>query len=979
MVSRWAFAAELHAAGGVYTVALAGLGGAASPGSLVTAAVNRALERLTGVGAVPAVPAAELAHVLACSDFIAAALLADPALVAAPTRSEEAPFAVAAALTDEPAFMAELRRVRRRELARIAWRDLTGATDPHHTLAALSRLADAAIRTADAFAEQALRARYGLPCDEQGRPQPLVVVAMGKLGGGELNFSSDIDLIFLFAEGGETNGPRPVDNVEYFLRRGQKLIQLLDAATVDGFVYRVDMRLRPFGDSGPLVASFAALEDYLQQHGRDWERYAWVKARAVTGSEAYESLFRDVIRPFVFRRYLDFGVFASLREMKSMISREVARRDLSDDVKLGRGGIREIEFIVQALQLVRGGSDARLRPQSLLTVLPRLSGQKLLPEEAVRELGEAYNFLRRVENRLQMYADEQTHRLPTDPERRARIEVACGFADWQALVDAYTLRRNVVERHFATLVLAGADGVSPAAADFDSAFSGATAPEALTDALRALGLGETAPAAALLVELRGGGYYRRLDEPGRRRLHALLPRLLSAAALHAQPDTTLRRALSVVEAIGSRTAYLALLNENPLALARLTDICALGAFLPGQVAAFPLLLDELIDPRLFDQPPTRAQFAEEIELRLADEAIDTEVEHSVEALRQVQRAAIFRVALFDLTGRLPLMRVSDRLTDIAELILERAMAHAWAVMIAQYGAPFCGTPGALRPCGVAAVGYGKLGGHELGYASDLDLVFLHDSAGEVQETQGPKVIDNAVFFLRFGQKIVHFLTTHTTAGRLYEVDMRLRPSGKGGLLMTNIDAFVDYQRAEAWTWEHQALLHSRAVAGTPLIRAAFERARIDLLCHHVRRDSLREDVRQMREWMRRELSRAGADEFDLKQDPGGVADIEFLAQYFVLRWAGEYPPLVTFADTIRALESVGSAALVDHRVIDGLVEGYRTYRRLTHRLSLEERRLVVPAQGHAARRAWITAVWDAVMVRGEELRPGSTPVSPAPV
>ena len=307
------------------------------------------------------------------------------------------------------------------------------------------------------------------------------------------------------------------------------------------------------------------------------------------------------------------------------------------------------------------------------------------------------------------------------------------------------------------------------------------------------------------------------------------------------------------------------------------------------------------------------------------------------------------------------------------------MAHAWAETTRLYGEPRCGTPGATRSCAVAAVGYGKLGGQELGYGSDLDLVFLHDSAGEIQETSGPKVLDNAVFFLRFGQKIVHFLTAHTAAGRLYEVDMRLRPSGKGGLLMTNIDAFVDYQRTEAWTWEHQALLHSRAVAGAPAMRAAFEAARIDLLCRHVRRATLREDVRQMRERMRRELSRAATGEFDLKQDPGGVADIEFLAQYFVLRWAGEHPPLVTFADTIRALESVGSAALVDHGVIDGLVDAYRTYRRLTHRLSLEQGASVVPAAPHAALRAWITLVWDAVMVRGEDLPPGAALTAPPPL
>ncbi|HXQ64844.1 MAG TPA: bifunctional [glutamate--ammonia ligase]-adenylyl-L-tyrosine phosphorylase/[glutamate--ammonia-ligase] adenylyltransferase, partial [Steroidobacteraceae bacterium] len=838
-------------------------------------------------------------------------------------------------------------------------------------------LADDAIRTACRVAARLLSARYGTPRNAAGDAQQLVVVGMGKLGGMELNFSSDVDLVFLYPEGGETDGARAVDNFEYFTRLGQKLIQLLDAVTVDGFVYRVDMRLRPFGDSGPLVASFAALEGYLQEHGRDWERYAWIKARAVTGVEAYATLFRDVVRPFVFRRYLDFGVFESLREMKALIAREVERKELDDNIKLGRGGIREIEFIVQALQLVRGGSDARLQSASLLTVLPRLAGQKLLPEEAVRELQAAYAYLRRLENCLQMYRDEQTHRLPADEQQRACLVTAMRRHDWRELTTELESQRDSVARHFANLVLAGEGAAPPTAGGFESAFSAAAAPADLAAALRSLGLVAPEGVAAALIELKGSGYYRRLDAHGQRRLHALLPRLVAAAAGHAQPLATVRRALSVVEAIGPRTAYLALLNENPLALARLTEICALGTFLPAQVAAFPLLLDELVDQRLFDEPPGRAQFAEELELRTEGGMEDEE--RSIETLRQFQRAAVFRVALFDLTGRLPLMQVSDRLTDIAELILERAMAHAWREMITLYGEPVCGRGDSRRVCGVAAVGYGKFGGHELGYGSDLDLVFLHDSAGEIQETSGPKVIDNAVFFLRLGQKIVHLLTVHTAAGRLYEVDMRLRPSGKGGMLVTQVSAFVDYQRSEAWTWEHQALLHSRAVAGTPAIRTAFEAARVDLLCRSVRRDSLREDVRNMRDRMRRELSRAQAGEFDIKQDPGGVADIEFLAQFWVLRWAAQHPPLVTFADTIRQLESVGSAALVDHRLIDALVDAYRGYRSVIHRLSLEQARAVVPAAPHAASRATVTAVWDAVMVQGAELPPGCPESPRAPV
>ncbi len=944
---------------------------------ILLSATEHVLARLREANAVPAVAPADLERVLAASEFVAGALLADPALVAAPAELDPAPFHGADTLDDEVLYVAELRRARRRALARIAWRDLVGVADTAATLAALSALADAAITSAHAFADRQLGARYGTPRDANGRAQQLIVVGMGKLGGGELNFSSDIDLIFLYPEGGETDGRRPVDNFEYFTRFGQKFIQLLGATTAEGFVYRIDMRLRPFGDSGPLVTSFAALEGYLQEHGRDWERYAWIKARAITATADYETLFNDVVRPFVFRRYLDFGVIESLREMKAMISREVERRELNDNVKLGRGGIREIEFIVQALQLVRGGSDARLRPASLLTVLPRLSGQKLLPESAVRELGAAYEFLRRIENRLQMYRDEQTHQLPDEGPRRASLVAAMRAPDWSSLKAEVDAWRDLVAAHFEALMLAGGATAPPAAGDFDSAFTSLVAPAELGGALKSLGIGAPDDIAAQLLELKGSGYYRRLDEPGMRRLHALLPRLIAQAARQPDPTETVRRALRVVEAIGARTAYLALLNENALALGRLVEICALGTFLPAQVAAFPLLLDELVDQRLFDDPPSRAQLTEELELRRAAGADDEE--RGIEALRQFQRAAVFRVALFDLTGRLPLMQVSDRLTDVAELILEWAMAHAWRSVTALYGEPGCGVGAGRRGCGVAAVGYGKLGGHELGYGSDLDIVFLHDSAGEGQETSGPKVIDNAVFFLRLGQKIVHLLSVHTAAGRLYEVDMRLRPSGKGGMLVTQIDAFIDYQKSEAWTWEHQALLHSRVVAGTPSIRAAFEVARVELLCNRVRRRSLREDVRSMRDRMRKELSRAAPGEFDLKQDPGGVADIEFLAQYWVLRSSDRYPALVTFADTIRQLESVGSAALVDHAVIDRLTDTYRGYRKLIHRLSLEQGRPVVPAEPHEAARAAVTAIWDAVMVRGEELLPGGAVIAAAPL
>jgi glutamate-ammonia-ligase adenylyltransferase len=930
----------------------------------------------------PPPAAADLERIFACSEFVAEAAIREPALLAELSASgglghgrapgEIAGLALALADDDDEApFMDALRKLRRRELVRIAWRDLTGAAPVEEILRELSDLADAAIRTALAFATRSLGPRYGGPRSQAGEPQELVVLAMGKLGGRELNFSSDIDLIFLYPEGGETDGRRPVSNEEYFTRLGQALIRLLDSRTAEGFVFRVDMRLRPLGEPGPLVVSFAAFEEYLQKHGRDWERYAWVKARAVTGEAAYRGLYDDVVRPFVYRRYLDFGVYESLREMKALIAREVARRELEDDIKLGPGGIREIEFIVQAQQLIRGGSEPALQSSSLLAVLPRLAGAKLLQDAAVAELADSYRFLRRVENRLQMVADLQTHRVPEDALGRERLACGMNAGSWDEFTGTLAAKRRAVTVHFDGVVL-GPGGRGKPTVALDSLW----APEAdlarLTEEIGALGMEDAADAARMLLELRQSTYFRRLDEYGRRRLATLLPRMLAeiaktAGGRRADARTVLARLLRIVEAIGGRTAYLALLNENAPALGRLARICGMGDYLARQVAAHPLLLDELLDERVFEELPDREQFERELAVRLGHAGGDEE--RQVDALRHFRRAAMFRVAMLDLTGRLPLMQVSDRLTDVAELILEQALALAWQRTAAAYGEPRCTEGGAERPARVAIAGYGKLGGMELGYGSDLDLVFLHDSAGESQQTTGAKPVDNEVFFLRLAQRLVHLLTVHTPAGRLYEVDVRLRPSGKGGLAFTQIGAFAEYQMKQAWTWEHQALLHSRWVAGDAGLGARFERIRREALMQAVRRDTLLEDIREMRERMRAEHARAPDGRFDLKHDRGGIADIEFLAQYWVLRSVHEYPPLAEFADTIRHLESVGSAALVDHRVIDLLVDAYRRYREAAHHLSLEQRPALVEGDEFAALRTRVAAVWECVMVAGGEPQP----------
>ncbi len=846
-------------------------------------------------------------------------------------------------------------------MVRIAWRDLAGWAHLEETLADLTAFADAAIRCACEFARRQLVARYGEPCSAEGVVQPLVVVGMGKLGGGELNFSSDVDLVLLFPEHGETNGERPIANEEFFARLGQGLARLLETPTPDGFVLRVDLRLRPFGDSGPIVSSFASFEDYLPRHGRDWERYAYVKARAVTAPDRYEEINASAVRPFVYRRYLDFGVFESLRDMKALIAREVERRELADHVKLGPGGIREIEFIVQAFQLIRGGRDKRLQTPSLMKALAVLSETRLLPVNVVEDLRAAYVYLRRLENRLQMLADAQVHRLPEDPVSRERIAAAMGACDWPALLRELDQHRGKVSSHFRLLVFSGSETDRNTFIDLGRFWDSQAETAALVDSLSRAGFSEAEEASRILLELRSSSLVRKLDEPGRKRLQSLLPALLADVAASGAQLVVLRRVLRIIEAIGQRSAYFALLQESSAARARLVELCGHGEFLAQQIASYPLLLDELIDERLLSNIAGRAELARDLALRM-QLVQDDDPEHQVEALRHFQRAAVFRVGVADLTGRLPLMQVSDRLTDIAELIVERVMQLSWQQITAQYGVPMCGDPADRRPVRIAAAGYGKLGGMELGYSSDLDLVFLHDSYGERQETEGPRPIDNQVFFVRLAQRIVHLLTMHSAAGRLYEVDVRLRPSGKGGLLVTNIQAFAEYQRMEAWTWEHQALLHARSVAGSPELREEFEKIRMDVLSNHVRRDTLRAEVRNMRERMRKELSRAREGQFDLKQDAGGVADIEFLAQYWALRWAHDYPPVALFSDTIRQLESVASADLVPQVSVDLLIAAYQAYRARTHHLSLMNEAPIVPESEFTAERAAVTQIWNRAMV-----------------
>ncbi len=929
---------------------------------------RRAADRLAEVPIeLPAELVPGAARVAAISDFVVSVLARYPdALIA--RLADESPLDagdLAAQLgptgAGEADVMAALRRVRHVEMARLAWRDLTGRSTLDESLEDLSTLADVLIRVSLEHAAAVLEPRFGRPVDAEGRAAPLLVLAMGKLGGRELNFSSDVDLVFLHPDGARLDG-RGDDVQEYYRRLAQLLIRALDHPTDDGIALRVDTRLRPFGQSGPLVVGLAAFEAYLVQHARDWERYAYVKARLLTGKEHRRAVFDEILTPYVYRRYLDYGVFDALRQMKRLIEQEVARKEMADHVKLGPGGIREIEFIVQAFQLVRGGRDPRLRTTSLKRALGALAGERELGAAAVRRLAAAYDYLRTVENRLQAMDDRQTHTLPSDPEGRAALAYALGEPNFDAFAHRLGEHRRAVEAEFERIAWdrsgAGdprADGAADAAAQ---AWEAGDIAAVLADTPLAGhgGIEEQ------LGALRRGNLYRRMDEQSRQRLAAVVIRTLRPLAATADPSETLKRVLAVYQSVCRRSAYLALLNENAAALERLVSLASRSAMLARRIAEHPLLLDELLDARILEQPPTRAELAAMLEQRVARAGADLEAR--LEAMREFQRTAVFRVAIADRLGQLPLMKVSDRLTDIAELVLEFALETAWNELAAKHGVPMYGEPPNRKEAGFAVIGYGKLGGLELGYGSDLDLVFLHDSCGSHQETSGSPPLDNARFFSRLVQRLIHFLTIQTSSGRLYDVDTRLRPDGRAGLMVASLENFRRYQREEAWVFEHQALLRSRALAGSKAIRDAFEAERREILTRHVARDRLKDEVARMRARMRSELSEGGPDGFDLKQDAGGLADIEFLVDYLVLRHAGEHPELVEYPDNVRQLEGLAAAGLMPEERAEALKAAYLELRRKVHDLALDERGRVIAAGEMAEVRAFVVRCWDEVFGPG---------------
>lgn len=869
--------------------------------------------------------------------------------------------AVISTLKNEEELHRELRRFRHREMATLSFIQSNQLASTQQVFERLSDLAEALILGARDWLFEQMCNEYGTPMNELGEKQELLILGMGKLGGRELNFSSDIDLIFTYPDIGETVGGRkPMENSKFFTRLGQRLIRTLDEITLDGFVYRTDMRLRPFGDSGALVLSFTAMEDYYQEQGRDWERYAMIKAK-ILGEDLTNinhKYLKQMLRPFVYRRYLDFSAIQSLREMKSKISREVIRRGLTDNIKLGAGGIREVEFIVQTFQMMRGGRDKILQQRSLLAVLPQLAQLNLLSEIQVEQLKDAYLFLRHTENVLQAIRDQQTQTLPVDEQDRLRLAFANQQPDWASFLEKLAFHQHNVRAVFNELI-----GEEESEDDQENEtlsvwkdlmqhqISLADLENALKDyAVQTEDYGEIHHILDAMFE---DWVKRPIGVRGRDVLRKLMPKVLDG--IFRQPDylVLLPRILNIIDKITTRTTYLELLYEKEQILPQLFTLCAQSIMVAEQIARHPMLLDELIAQQsltkviaLEDYPRALQEYL----LRIPEE----DEEALIDALRQFKQSQLLRIASADILGVLPVMKISDHLTYLAEAIIGAVVNIAWRQVSQRFGTPEHLTDDEKD---FAVIAYGKLGGIELGYNSDLDLVFLHNAPEQSETIGGKKSISSHQFYLKLAQKINGIFNLNTSAGVLYEVDMRLRPSGEAGLLVSTFNAYDHYQKNEAWTWESQALVRTRAVYGTQALRDKFEHIRRETLSQARASGQLREEICNMREKMYQHLSKNAEHQFHLKTDKGGITDIEFIAQYLVLNYAHEHPQMAVWSDNVRIFESSIECGMLSQEQGEGLKDCYIKLRNQIHHLNLLNKESIVDGHEFSEERAFVRQMW----------------------
>lgn len=865
-------------------------------------------------------------------------------------------------LNSETEVLHHLRLIRHCYASVIIYRDFILNQPIQASLAYVSQLADSLISAAYEWQYQQLVERYGEPSGPHG-PQPMCILAMGKLGGRELNFSSDIDLIFAYPAKGVTSGGRKeVENQQFFTRLAQKLIHLLDTVTVDGFVYRVDMRLRPFGESGPLVANFSALEDYYQEQGRDWERYAMLKARVINPSSEYTKQLRKLLKPFVFRRYVDFTALESLRTMKQLIKTEVRRKGLKHNIKLGAGGIREVEFFAQSMQVIHAGKHPILQTASLLQAFEGLVATELLDEQTTDDLLGDYCTLRKVEHCIQQINDQQTQQLPDDVLDQRRLCHVMGFDSWPSLQSVIDNCQARIHAHFVELISAPEEDIDQG----DPLYS-------LAEDMWSLSLDEQewqAMVAEYECDVNFVSLFTDIDELkqrvakqpiGQRGLHSLnrlIPAILYDLISHSNKHLRLAHIAPTIVSIIGRTAYLDLLLENHQARIQLLELTAKSDWIAEQIARFPLLLDELLDPvylttQLTDIDAIRVDLNAQLQQSLL-RIEPTDLEALMNAWRQFKLCQQLIIGAADLCNTLATNYVSDHLTALGEVILDSAVRAAWRDISQRYGQP---SGKNIDDSGLVVVAYGKFGGLELGYGSDLDLVFLHDAARDTMTT-GSKSVSAGQFYVKVVQRVMHMLSAPMQLGRAYEVDLRLRPNGNSGLLCSNIESFAQYQVSNAWTWEHQALVRARPVWGTTGLQQRFTEIRHSVLSVKRNPQELHQAVLEMRIKMRQHLLKQAPNVVDLKQAEGGITDIEFLVQYWVLGFASSHPKLTEWPDNLRILDSLADAQILSAEEVHELQNAYLTMRQVIHEGNLQNMMLVADSAPLLALRQFVQQMFN---------------------
>jgi glutamate-ammonia-ligase adenylyltransferase len=847
---------------------------------------------------------------------------------------------------DDQTLKTALRRLRKAVMLGLITRDLDGRANLAEVVDTITALAEESVAAATASHARWLAQEFGNPLGAAaGKKQQLHVIAMGKLGGGELNVSSDIDIVFAYPEDGETDGPRRISNHEFFTRLARKIISAIAEVTVDGFVFRVDTRLRPYGDSGPLAVSFDMLEEYFITQGREWERYAWVKARPVTGESGAD--LDAVVTPFVYRRHLDYSAIASLRSLHAQIRQEVQKREIADNIKLGPGGIREIEFVVQVFQIIRGGREPVFRLRPTLKALALLGERQILPPAAVDELRAAYLYLRNLEHRLQYLDDQQTQMLPRTDEDRALVAEMMGCADYAGLRGQLDAHRAVVSRHFEA-IFAGVRENGGAKDQSDPWLQALSREDALAR-LAGMGFSDAQHIYARLMDIRGSARYRRMAASSQALLDRLIPQLLEAARALPNPDTTFERMFNVVDSIGRREAYLALLLEYPNATERLAHLASASPWAADYLAQHPVLLDELINPQGGSDVPDWLRLRGALRASLDEH--DGNTERQMDILRHFKQTQTLRLLALDLAGALSLESLSDHLSDLACTVLEEVLRLAWNALRVRH----------REQPQFAIVGYGKLGGKELGYASDLDIIFLYDD----EDQAAPET------YARLAQRINTWLASATSAGVLYETDLRLRPNGAAGLLVSQIAAFREYQFEKAWVWEHQALTRARFVAGDAGIGELFERIRTEVLRRPRDLAALGHEILSMRDKMR-DAHPNGSGLFDLKHDRGGIVDVEFVVQYLVLGHAHLHAGLTGNIGNLALLKLAAALGLLPDDLAGGAHAAYREFRRLQHAMRLQgERYARVDAAAVAGHVQAVLRLWQWVFgnIRREPAQP----------